>query len=162
MAEYIDKPIHHRWPQRGLSIRKLRLGMIGDTAIRACRQGLRSSGDCPRCSTPQAVSHTILHCPIGAPMREEVLSAYSDAAKVEPYASHDLSFEPVIHHLLSNSSYMPKGHDVRLRRKVLQILTGCMNTLSATLHAENVQQTATTTVGQDTHSSLNSSLPRGW
>ena len=136
--------------------------MIGDTAIRGCRQGLRSSGDCPRCSTPQTVSHIILHCPIGAPMREEILSTYSDAAKVEPYANHALSFEPVIHHLLSNSSYMPKGQDVRLlRKKVLPTLTGCINTLSATLHAENVQQTSTTTVGRHIHESLNSSLLGG-
>ena len=102
-----------------------------------------------------------LHCPIGAPMREKLLSAYADAAKDVPCANRTLSFESVMHHLLSNSSYMPKGHDIQLRKKVLPTLTGCINTLSATLHAENVQQTATTTVGQDTHSSLNSSLPGG-
>ena len=131
-----------------LSIRKLRLGMIGDTAIRACRQNLRASGDCPHCSIPQTVSHTVLHCPIGAPMRAQTLPAYSDAAAEEPYARPGLTFEPVLHHLLSNSSYMPKAHDVKFREKILPILTGCLNTLSATLYADNVQQTTITT-GQD-------------
>ena len=121
--------------------------MIGDTAIRACRQNLRASnlGDYPHCSTPQTVSHTVLHCPIGAPMRAQTLAAYSDAAAGEPYARPGLTFEPVLHHLLSNSSYMPKAHDVKFREKILPILTGCLNTLSATLYAENVQQTTTTT-----------------
>lgn len=111
-------------------------------------------------------------------MREKILSAYSDAAKAESYTSPTLNFETVMHHLLSNSSYMPKGQDVRLRKKVLPILTGCINTLSAALHADNVQQTltttlpatqhaesvqqnATTTIGQDISSSLNPPLPGG-
>ena len=152
------------------------------SAIRACRQGLRSSGDCPRCNTPQTVSHIVLHCPIGAPMREKLLSAYADATKDVPCATRALSSESTIHHLLSNSSYnvMTKGQDVRLRKKVLPILTGCINTLSAALHAENVMQTSTTTlpmtlhaenvqqatstttIGRDTQSSLIPPLPRGW
>ena len=78
--------------------------------------------------TPQTVSHTILHCPIVAPMRENMLAAYSDAAAVEPYARSDLNFESAMNHLLSNSSYMPKALDARFRKKVLPILTGCTNT----------------------------------
>ena len=143
----------------------------------------RAGGVLPRAkplNTPQTVSHIVLHCPIGAPMREKLLSACADAAKddIVPCANRALSSESVMHHLLSNSSYMPKGHDIQLRKKVLPTLTGCINTLSATLHAENVMQTSTTTlpatlyaedvqqavtttIGQDNCSSLNSPLPRG-
>ena len=78
-------------------------------------------------------------------VRPKIPAAHSDAAAGEPYARPNLTFEPVLHHLLSNSSYIPRARDVKLREKILPILTGCLNTLSATLYAENVQQTTTTT-----------------
>ena len=90
------------------------------------------------------------------PHEKGILATYSDAATVEPYGRPDLNFESAINHLLSNSSYMPKAHDAlrRLRKKVLPILTGCMNILSARLHAENVKPTPTTTIGQDAQSTV--------
>ena len=64
------------------------------------------------------------------PHEKGILATYSDAAAVEPYGRPDLNlnFESVINRLLSNSSYMPKAHDARLRKKALPILTGCTNT----------------------------------
>ena len=62
------------------------------------------------------------------PHEKGILATYSDAATVEPYGRPDLNFESAINHLLSNSSYMPKAHDARLRKKALPILTGCTNT----------------------------------
>ena len=107
--------------QHRLLIRKLRVGMIGDTRVRVARQHWQShlSNICPHCEgVPQTAPHVLLECPIGAEMRAEVSNTYmscTSSSSVGP----GVTFPGVLNHLLSNRSPIPKVQDKVLRNTVL-------------------------------------------
>ena len=121
-------------------IRRLRLGMIGDTRVRVSRQHRRAglSDECPHCAGVRQTSpHVLLECVIGEEMRQAVSDVYKSCVDASPYGGQDLSFHAMLNHVLSNNSPMPKAQDKVLRETVLRELSQQLCLVKQQLQTEN-------------------------